>query len=401
MEAFLQESFERLLSQTNLTSKRYLYPNFSPGRLTGIIGPRGVGKTTLMLQYIKEKLAQDHKVFYFSADSIYFHHNTLLAFINDLYNLEGHRCFFIDEIHKYPNWNQEIKNLYDAFPDIKIVYSASSMLELTKGSHDLSRRAKIYHLSGMSFREYLNFSAKTNIKSIEFSTLLANPKHFNELGTINTVQGYFKKYLAAGYYPFVFEDPHSYYERVMRIIEKIIYEDIPNYFDLKTHNLHWFKQILSYLSTIPPGEVNTNNIAKNMNVAHQTIFNYLTILESVGLIQMIYPVEGGNQYLRKPQKIFLHNTTLLYTLQQFVGENLDKGMLRELFFVQTLRDANQPVYYSKKADYRTKTHVFEIGGKNKTTHQIADVDTSSFLVKDDMLVAGKKTIPLLFFGFIY
>ncbi|MBN1684218.1 MAG: ATP-binding protein [Gammaproteobacteria bacterium] len=401
MDAFLQQTFERLLDQTDLSFKRYLYDDFQLSRLTGIVGPRGVGKTTLMLQYIKENLVKDQQVFYFSADSIYFSQSTLVEFVNDQYHLEGYRFFFIDEIHKYANWNQELKNLYDAFPDIKIVYSGSSMLELVKGSYDLSRRTKLYHLSGMSFREYLNFSEKSNIEAIKFSELLTHPKNFNKLGMIRTVMGHFKKYLAIGYYPFIFEEPYTYYERVMRIIEKIIFEDIPSYFDLKTQNLHLFQRILSYLSTIPPGEVNTNNIAKNMNVAHQTMFNYLNILESVGLIQIIYPFEGGNQYLRKPQKIFLHNTTLLYTLQQLVGGMLNQGTLRELYFIQAMRDANQKVYYSKQADYRTKHTIFEIGGKNKTSKQIHDLRLPAFVLKDDILMASNQMIPLFFFGFIY
>ncbi len=401
MDDFLKQTFERLLEKTDLSFKRYLYDSFRLSRLTGLVGPRGVGKTTFMLQYIKEQLTKDKKVFYFSADSVYFRQSTLLDFINDLYNLEGYRLFFIDEIHKYANWNQELKNLYDAFPDIKIVYSGSSMLELVKGSYDLSRRAKLYHLPGMSFREYLNFVERIHISPIELSALLTSPSNFNKLGMIETVMGHFKKYLAMGYYPFVFEEPHTYYERVMRIIDKIIFEDIPSYFDLKTHNLHLFKKILAYLATIPPGEVNTNNIAQNVGVAHQTIVNYLTILESVGLVQMIYPFGGGNQYLRKPQKIFLHNTTLLYAFQQFVGEQLYKGTLRELYFIQALRDADEKVYYSKQGDYRTKDRIFEIGGKNKTTKQIAHSDIPASLVKDDILVASKGAIPLLFFGFIY
>ncbi len=401
MDAFLNQTFERLLDRTSLSFTRYLYDDFKPSRLTGLIGPRGVGKTTLMLQYIKKNLAQDKKVFYFSADSIYFRQMTLLEFINEQYNLEGHRIFFIDEIHQYANWNQELKNLYDAFPDIKIIYSGSSKLELMKGSHDLSRRVKLYHLPGMSFREYFNFVTKNKIAPIDLSALLKHPKEFNALGQLDTVMGHFKKYLQTGYYPFIFEDPHTYYERVMRIITKIIFEDIPNYFDLKTHNLHLFQKILSYLATIPPGEVNTNNIAKNMNVAHQTIFNYLNILEDVGLIQMIYPFEGGNQYLRKPQKIFLQNTTLLYTLQELVGENLHKGTLRELYFIQALRDANKKVYYSKHADYRTKENIFEIGGKNKTAKQITNLEMPAMLVKDDLLVAGQQIIPLMFLGFAY
>lgn len=401
MDEFLQQTYERLLDLTDLSFKRYLCDQFHLSRLTGLIGPRGVGKTTLMLQHIKEHLSQNKKTFYFSADSVYFRQSTLLAFINDLYQLQGYRIFFIDEIHKYANWNQELKNIYDAFPDIHVVYSGSSALELIQGSHDLSRRVKLYFLPGMSFREYLNFTEKQHEMPVQLSQLLSDPSCLNKLSTSYRILGHFKQYLESGYYPFIFEDSLTYHERVMRIIDKIIFEDIPNYFDLKTHNLHLFKVILGYLASIPPGEVNTNNIAKNIGVAHQTVFHYLNILEKVGLIQMIFPIEGGNQYLRKPQKIFLHNTTLFYTCQQLVGEILSKGTLRELYFIQALRDAGESVYYSKQGDYRTKDFIFEIGGKNKTNKQISNAELPAFIIKDDSLVATRNHIPMLFLGFIY
>ena len=372
MDTFLQETYVRLLEMTNLSWKRSLFDQFQPGRLTCLLGPRGVGKSTLMLQYIKEKLSKDDKAFYFSADSIYFRQSTLLAFINDLYRLEGCR----------------------------IIYSGSSQLELIKGSHDLSRRVQLYRLTGMSFREYLNFSEKTAFEKIDLTELLTHPKTFQPLGLIPTVIKHFHTYLEKGYYPFVFEDAHTYSERVMRIIEKIIYEDIPNYFDLKTHNLHLFQKILSYLASIPPGEVNTHNIAQNMGVASQTITHYLTILEGVGLIQMVYSFDGGSALLRKPQKIFLHNTTLFHTLHQFIGEPLNKGTLRELYFIQALRDAEHPIYYSQQADYQDKNYLFEIGGKNKKNKQIASAKLPAYLIKDDILVAGQNVIPLLYFGFI-
>lgn len=162
-----------------------------------------------------------------------------------------------------------------------------------------------------------------------------------------------------------------------------------------------FKKILGYLSSISPGEVNTNNIAKNMGVAHKTIESYLNILESVGLIQMVYPIEGGNQYLRKPQKIFLHNTTLLHALQQFVGTELPVGTLRELYFIQALRDAKENIYYTKEADYQTKDYIFEIAGKNKSAKQLQNTTLPGFLVKDDILSASQHILPLLFLGFIY
>ncbi len=401
MYDFLGQTFERLLDYTDLSFKRYLYPHFQLSRLTGLIGPRGVGKTTLMLQYIKEHETKDRKIFYFSADSVYFNQSTLVNFIQDLYNSEGKRIFFIDEIHKYANWSQELKNLYDAFPDIKIVYSGSSALELIKGSHDLSRRAKLYHLTGLSFREYINFSEKKTMEAISLADLLTHPTQFNTLSTTDYLLKHFKHYLTCGYYPFVFEDPHTYHERVMQIIEKIIFEDIPSCFDLKTHNIHLFKKILGFLASIPPGEVNTHNIAKNIGTSDQTIEHYLNILSSVGLIQMVYPFEGGNQLLRKPQKIFLHNTTLLHTCQHLVGEALYQGTVRELYFVQTLRDANQAIYYSKQGDYRVLDYIFEIGGKNKTSKQISGATLPAYLVKDDIVIASKQSIPLSFFGFIY
>lgn len=401
MNDFLGQTFERLLDHTDLSFKRYLYTHFQPSRLTGLIGPRGVGKTTLMLQYIKEHGTKERKTFYFSADSVYFNQNTLVNFINDLYNLEGYRIFFIDEIHKYAGWSQELKNIYDAFPDVKVIYSGSSALELVKGTHDLSRRAKLYHLPGLSFREYLNFTEKQAIDAFSFSDLLSQPMQFNTLAAQPRLLGHFKQYLACGYYPFIFEEPHTYYERVRQIIEKIIFEDIPSCFDLKTQNLHVFQKILGYLASIPPGEVNTHNIAKNMAISDQTVSHYLTILNAVGLIQMVYPFEGGNQLLRKPNKIFLHNTTLLYACQQFIGEALYQGTLRELYFIQTLRDADQALYYSKQGDYRSQDYIFEIGGKNKTTKQIQSASLPAYLVKDDIVTASKQSIPLLFFGFIY
>lgn len=400
MEAFLRRTFVNLLAQTSLDNKRALYQHFQPSRLTGLIGPRGVGKTTLMLQYIKEHLAADNEAFYFAADSVYFQQASLLEFVDTLYHLEGYRFFFIDEVHQYDNWQQELKNLYDAFPDVSIVYSGSSMLELRKGSHDLSRRAKVYHLPGLSFREYLSFAHGLDWPALSVEDMLSDTNRINTFGQTPKLLSYFQAYLKQGYYPFVFEEPHTYQERLLRVIDKIIFEDIPHYYDLKTHNLTLFKRILSYLATIPPGEVNTNNIAKNMGVAHQTIFHYLTILESVGLVHLVYPIEGGNQYLRKPQKIFLHNTNLLIVLNQLVGAPIDKGTLRELYFVQALTDAQQTVYYSKLGDFQTEKAMFEIGGKNKTAQQLRGAQLPSYVVKDDVVVAGKNSKPLWACGLI-
>jgi uncharacterized protein len=197
---FLKTTFQRLINELKVTTHRYLYHDFQiKNRLTGLIGPRGVGKTTLLLQYLKNNLYAKEKVFYFSADNIYFNKTSILEFITNLYQTEGINIFFIDEIHKYSNWNQELKNIYDAFPAVKVVFSGSSSIDLVKGSFDLSRRAKLFHLAGLSLREYINFSTGSTIPSIKFPELQQN---YHELAAtlaqIPKIKGHFQKYLTHG-----------------------------------------------------------------------------------------------------------------------------------------------------------------------------------------------------------
>lgn len=407
MIEFLNETAERLISSVQTETYRYLYPHFEiNNRITGLIGPRGVGKTTLLLQYIKNHLYSTKKVFYFSADNIYFNSNSLLEFVSQLFREKGIDIFFIDEIHKYKfgDWSQELKNIYDAFPAIKIIFSGSSSLDLVHGSYDLSRRAKLYYLQGMSFREYLNFKNNSDIQPIPFAKLMEMYQSQNRmLSNIPMITGLFKEYLQRGYYPFFFEEDQdiiSYYEKLSQVIEKTISEDIAQFYNLKTNYLAYLSKILNFLATIPPGEVNIHNLAKNLSIDDKTIFNYLLMLDKTGLIRIIYPYANGNPALRKPEKLFLNNTTLLASINYFLGRTIDKGALRELFFIQSLENAGISVFYSKEGDYRTEAFVFEIGGKNKTRKQIKNI-SNSFLIKDDILVSSRGEIPLFFFGFLY
>lgn len=403
MYRFVTETFHRLIESLDLSQTRYLYPSFNlRNRLTGLIGPRGVGKTTLLLQYIKNELLKEAKAFYFSADLVYFQQTTLLKFVSDLHLIEGYKIIFIDEIHKYQGWNQELKNIYDSFPSLKIVFSGSSMLDLIEGSHDLSRRAKLYRLHGLSFREYLNFALDLHLQPIPFEEILKDPNScLNQLKGVDRILPCFEDYLKMGYYPFVFEDPHSYYEKISRVIDKTVFEDIANYYNLKTPNLQYFKKLLSYLASIPPGDLNMNNLAKNLGIDHKTVEHYITILAAVGLIREMRPFEGGSPGLRKPSKILLNNTNLIHTMQQYLGQQQFKGMERELFFVQALQNADVEIFYSKQADYRTRRAIFEIGGKNKTRDQIKTLKEPCYLVKDDILHSIKQEIPLFLFGFLY
>ena len=398
MFRFITETFHRLIDELPPLPKRYLYPQFElRGRLTGLVGPRGVGKTTMLLQYIKNELVKEKNGFYFSADLVYFQQTSLLQFVNDLHVKEGYKIIFIDDIHKYHGWDQELKNIYDSFPFLKVVFSGSSMLDLITGSHDLSRRVKLYRLHGLSFREYLNFSQNLNLGTCSFEQLIQG----NSLPEIPKILTHFQTYLAQGYYPFVFEDPHSYHEKVSRIIEKTIFEDIANYYNLKTSSLQCFKKILTYLASITPGELNIHNLSQNLNIDHKTGQHYLSILVAVGLIRELHPYEGGGSGLRKSSKFLLNNTTLMHTMQQYLGQPILKGTERELFFIQSLQNAEISVFCSEKADYRTRDAIFEIGGKSKTRRQLKGVDLPAYLVKDDILHSLKNEIPLFQCGFLY
>jgi len=400
----LRKTYYRLLDEIEFETFRYLYHSFSiDGRLTGLVGPRGVGKTTLLLQFIKHQLSNPHDAFYFSADHIYFNTNNLWEFIQQLYEEEDIKLFFIDEIHRYSNWNQELKNIYDSFPRIKIVFSGSSSIDLVEGSHDLSRRAVIYYMKGFSFREYLNFSTGSNFDAIRFTDIINNPPDISaRLSGTAKIKGHFKLYLRQGYYPFIFETKSHFSSRLETIINKTIYEDIANYYNLKTANLHYFKKILSFLATIPPGKTSINNLAGNLGIDSKTALHYVHILNNTGLARIIYSNQRGTKLLRAPEKVFLENTTLLQAICDGLGQKVDTGSQRELAFVSALNGAGKKVYCSKKqGDFTVDNIIFEIGGKNKTSEQIRNADKPAFLVKDDVLTGGKKTIPLYLFGFLY
>ena len=393
---------ERLIANVNISHYRFLYAQFNTrNRLSGLVGPRGVGKTTLLLQYLKNHPELLPEVCYFSADHIYFSQITLYAFMEELYLTAGKKIFFIDEIHKYDNWAQELKNIYDGFPSIKIVFSGSSSLDLIKGSYDLSRRAVLNYLPGMSFREYLNFHENMQIEVVSYQQLLDSSHDLSRvIHRIDRIKGLFQDYLRQGYYPFALEDSLTYHQRLLRIIDKTVFEDIANFYKLKTENLHLFKKILVFLASIPPGRVNTHNIAKNLAVNDHTVSNYLTILKETGLIHMIYSFEGGNVSLRKPEKIFLNNTNLQYTLEDSFGKTVEIGTIRELFFIQMLLNSQKNVYFSERGDYCIDDRVFEIGGANKTRKQIQE-NAKAILVKDDLTSIRNKIIPLIYFGFLY
>jgi predicted AAA+ superfamily ATPase len=399
---FLREIYHGLIDTVVIDNHRYLFDQVDLNRrLTGIVGARGVGKTTLMLQLIKQKLPNGSKAFYVSADNIYFQDNRLIEFITNLYRYENIDYFFIDEIHRYQNWDQELKNIYDSFPKIKVVFSGSSSIDLVKGSYDLSRRATLHTLYGLSFREYLNFYQGLTEPKISFDDLINHPDQIaSSLSKIPMLLGHFQNYLAYGYYPYYQEDTQGFYEKIHQSIDKAVYQDIANFYQLKTQNLVYFKRILNFLATIPPGEFSVNNLAKNLQIDNKTAHFYLEILAEIMLVRVVTAQAGGNKLLRLPIKVFIDNTTLLIALNSYLGANLDVGAARELFFLQSITGANLLAFYTSKGDYTIGNHYFEIGGKHKDQSQLKG-EQNAFVIKDGILHPSLKTLPLYLFGFLY
>lgn len=406
MQTHIKNSLN-LLKKTKTKQKRYLFEkiDFSQ-RLIGIVGQRGVGKTTLLLQYLNSK-KQKTKVIYFSADNLYFLENSLLKTVEELYFEYGMRTICIDEVHKYNNWSQEIKNAYDSFPDLQILFSGSSSLEIIHNAYDLSRRAVIYPLYGLSFREYLHLNNKIQIKPLSVERILKDYKSLSvEISSQFNILENFGEFLKYGYYPYFLEGKNeSFLLKVKNALDKTIYEDISNLQNLKTENLYLFKRILNFLATIPPGEVSINKLAKNLGVAFETVELYLDLLHKISLIRYLVKDVDGYKLIRKTSKVFIDNASLLFFISLGLNKEVNRGTLRELFLLNQLQNSNNKVFSPhKKGDFDLKTQnrivTLEVGGKSKDKSQIFN-QTDSFLVLDDLEIAENRKIPLWLFGFLY
>ncbi len=386
----LYQKFETLLQNTTTNFKRYLYDNVSwESRMIGIIGARGVGKTTMILQHIKEEL-DNKKALYVSADDMYFGENKLIDLAEDFYINAG-EYLFIDEIHKYTDWSRELKNIYDSFPTLKIVFTGSSVLDILKGSADLSRRAIIYKLQGLSFREYLKLFHNYNIEVFSLEQIINNEV---KLENIQHPLPLFNEYLQRGYYPFGLEDEINL--RLGQIIVQTLESDIPQYANLNVGTSRKLKRLLSIIAESVPFKPNFSKISEMINVSRNSLDDYLSYMEKAGLIGQLRNETGGIRGLGKVDKVYLDNTNIIFNL---VGEKSNIGNLRETFFFNQMRVRNE-VISSKKADFVINDNTFEVGGKNKQQNQI-DKDGKSFIVKDDIEYGYLNIIPLWAFGLNY
>lgn len=386
---YLQFIYGLLLKKIDLKISRYLMERINwDARLIAITGPRGTGKTTLMLQRIKMQNQEDISL-YASVDHVYFSKNSIVELADESYKY-GIRYLYLDEVHKYKNWSQEIKNIYDSYPDMKIVFSGNSLIDVYQGIADLSRRVVPYFLKGLSFREYLIFENIIKIEPISFNDILQNKVNLE----IENPLLYFKNYLKKGYYPFYKEE--DFETRLDGVINTVIESDIPKYMSLRTSTIDKLKMLLQIIVENVPFKPNYAKLAELVGVSRNSLPDYFSLLEKSGLIMLLHNNTSGVRSLGKVQKVFMDNTNLSYALS---ANNVNIGNIRETFFMNQLKN-DFVVKSPSSSDFIIDDIVFEIGGKNKSKKQIKGIK-NSYVVKDEIEVGFGKSLPLWHFGMMY
>ena len=384
-------NYRKLLDETPTDFHRYIYDKVNwANRLVGIVGPRGVGKTTLLLQYIKENMNTDNTL-YVTAEDFYFSRHRLTELADEFTKMGG-KHLFVDEIHKHEDWSRELKLIYDYHKELQVVFTGSSVLDITKGAtSDLSRRAIIYNMQGLSWREYLSMFHNIEIPQYSLDDILQNkislPKDFRPLV-------FFRKYLRKGYYPFAGED--DYEKRLFAVITKTLEVDIPPYANLSASISTKLRHLLAVIAESVPFKPNMTSIAQVLGISRNNVADYLLLMEEAGMIGQLRDSTSGIRGLGKVNKVYLDNPNLIYTL---VPEKAEIGNVRETFFYNQMR-VNNEVICSSVSDFLINGHTFEVGGKGKGKKQIADLP-DSYIVKDDIEYGYGNVIPLWAFGLNY
>ena len=393
----LVKSFTRVLNAMPSYHRRYLYDSIDwTGRLIGVIGARGTGKTTLLLQYIKDNFPQKEGVLYASLDNIWFTRNSLLD-LAEKFDAYGGSYLFLDEVHRYPNWAIELKNIYDSFPEMHVVFTGSSMLEIYKSNADLSRRAICYELKGLSFREFLLLEHKLDFPVLDLNEILENHQTIaSDMVAKIKILPEFKNYLKYGYYPIYREGLKSYPLRLYNVINAVIDNDLPSIENVEYTTIFKIKKLLMIIASLVPYTPNINTLCGEIESSRSNTLRYLEYLRKAGLIQTFLYPQKSMKMLGKPDKIYLNNSNLLYI---FANENTNIGNVRETFFANQV-SAKYTVNTAKKGDFQVEEFVFEVGGESKTFRQIADIP-NSYLVVDETEVGYGNKIPLWLFGFLY
>ena len=386
---------EFMKEQQNLVStdfKRYMYDKLPwEARLVGLMGPRGVGKSTMVLQHIKEQ-AEDiqDKSLYVSADHSYFSTHTLIDTAAQFVR-EGGEWLYIDEVHKYEGWSTELKQIYDSHPKLHVFFTGSSVLDILEGEADLSRRVLLNDMQGLSFREFLELfhGIKTPVRSLkevlEGKVQIEGVEHPLPL---------FEQYLREGYYPFSLEG--YFQQRLQQVIRLTMEVDIPQYANMTPTTGRKLRRMLGIIASNVPYKPEASSLANEIKVSRNDIPNYLLYMEKAGMIGQLRDCTGGMRGLGKTEKVYLDNTNMIYTM---TGENANIGNVRETFFFNQTR-LNQEVISSKVSDFQIGEYTFEVGGKKKGLKQVKDVE-NAYIVRDDTEYASGQFLPLWSFGLLY
>ena len=401
----MEKLFERHDAYLSIVSMEYVRDMMQrinwDARLIVIRGPKGVGKSTLMKQYIRGHFEPgDRHVLYCSADTTYFATHTLVEVAEKFVKLGG-QWLFIDEVHKYPGWSREIKDIYDLYSNLHVVLNGSSLIQINDGQADLSRRIVVYDMPGLSFREFLRLDIGLDFGPVSLPQLLENAGKFcaNISSQCHPLE-HFSHYLQYGYYPFYFEGKQEYYEKLENVVNYIIDVELTKHRNVEIGNTRKLKALMQVISQMTPYEVDIAKLSRATGIMRATVLKYLAYLEEANLIRRLFTDLKRVTDLQKPDKVYLDNSNLLYALCQ---QKPEIGTVRECFFANQLASAGHIVEYAgyKKGDFRIDGHiVVEVGGEDKGFSQLAGQE-HSFVAADDVESAYGRKIPLWAFGFLY
>ncbi|MGN0261399.1 MAG: ATP-binding protein [Eggerthellaceae bacterium] len=385
----LYEYMENQLAHMRFDFKRYQYNRIDwNNRMLALVGPRGVGKTTLFLQRIRDTHSKGEAL-YVTADHLFFTTHTLVDAADAFYK-HGGRYLFIDEVHKYPQWSRELKNIYDAYPNMHVYFTGSSVLDIEKGEADLSRRAPRYLMQGLSFREFLKIRYDIDAPILTLDQILENKVSIPE---VDHPLPLFEEYLQSGYYPFG-ADP-DFAMKLRQVITRTLEQDIPSYAQMNMSTGRKLLKLMVVISELVPFKPNISNLAKQIQISRNSVEDYLVYMEKAGMIALLRTGASGLGALGKPEKVFLDNPNILFNL----CENCSAGTVRETFFFNQMR-VNHLVTASKASDFTIGKCTFEVGGPGKGQAQIRDIE-NGYVIRDGIEYGCENVIPLWAFGLNY
>ena len=399
----LVEIHARVAATVDLRFERFLHGAIDWGtRLLAIVGPRGVGKTTLLLQHYRQAYDDPARCLYVSADNVQAQSIGLYELAGEFFRTGG-ELLLIDEVHRYPSWAAEVKSIYDAYPAGRIALSGSSLLDILRDGADLSRRLVTYPLPPLSFREYLCLETGEAFEPVDLPTLLA--RHTTLAAGIvpragGTIVDHFRRYLDHGAYPFYLEGEALFHDKLANVVEKVLSGDIPSVAGVRPRSIPVLRKMLYLVASSQPFQPNVERMARALGTSREYVYQFMEHLARARLLALLPPAGRGLRAVRKPARVFLDDLNVFVSILGTEGTRAHIGAVRETFFLQQVGTV-APLFADPKVDFRTSEGLrFEVGGRSKTATQL-EGDPNAWLVVDDTEVGSGHRVPLWLFGFLY